>query len=86
MVVPSAMASGIILLVGVELRTEVQFKMVIPLRNGYRARIECDCPSRRSFEAFAKSIQKIGLAREVTQDDMANAEKASWRRGGGGKL
>lgn len=57
--------------------TEVQFKMAIPLRNGYRARIECDCPSRRSFEAFAKSIQKIGLAREVTQDDMANAEKAT---------
>ena len=39
--------------------------MAIPLRNGFRARVDADCPSLASWQAFTKAMEPLGLLRAV---------------------
>eukprot|EP00435_Cladocopium_sp_Y103_P043985 s2420_g12.t1 len=55
-------------------RPALHFKMAIPLRNGFRARVDADCPSLSSWQAFGKAIAPLGIVRAVNAEDLANAE------------
>jgi hypothetical protein len=52
--------------------------MAIPLRNGFRARVDADCPSLASWQAFTKAMEPLGLLRAVDAVDLANAETVLW--------
>jgi hypothetical protein len=60
-------------------RNALHYKLAIPLWNGLRARVDVDCPSTSSWNAFVKSMEPVGILPATTADDIANAHAVPWR-------